>query len=127
MTESQPSQTPWTPPPQPSAARGRGATILTLGIVGLVTAILSIVGPCCCLCAFGAPVSVVLGLMAWLMGNADLERVRLGLIDPTGYGQTQAGRVCGIVAVIVGGVMFVVDALLGVLSAVLSLTAQHVR
>src|SRR5206468_1629105 len=57
----------------------RGALILTLGILSLVT------------CG-------LLGPVAWILGNADLEEIRRGRMDPEGEGLTQAGRICGIIS-----------------------------
>jgi predicted Zn finger-like uncharacterized protein len=64
----------------------RGSVILTLGIISLVTVAI-------CL----APVGVALGLTAWIMGGADLRKIRAKQMDPEGYGTTQAGWVCGII------------------------------
>lgn len=55
--------------------------ILVLGILGLV-----ICFPC--------------GIAAWLMGNGDLKQIDAGLMDPTGRGLTQAGKIIGLVATI---------------------------
>jgi len=59
----------------------RGGLILALGILGLV------------LCQ-------PIGIAAWVMGNSDLARIDAGHMDPTGRGLTQAGKICGIVAVV---------------------------
>jgi len=76
-------------PPRPPAKAHRGTTILVLGILGLV----------CC-----APV----GIAAWLMGNQDLSEMGRGEMDPTGQGITQAGRICGIIAVVLWVLGFIV-------------------
>ena len=52
----------------------RGTTILTLGILSFFC------NPC-----------FVLGIAAWYMGNEDLSAMRIGRMDPTGRGITQAG------------------------------------
>jgi len=75
-------------PPRPSPAPRvhrphRGGTVLALGIVGLV-----VCWPC--------------GAFAWSMGNADLRDIRAGRMDPTGEGMTQGGRICGMIATILG-------------------------
>lgn len=57
----------------------RGGLILGLGIASLI-----VCGP--------------LGIAAWVMGNSDLAAMRRGEMDPTGEGNTQAGRICGMVA-----------------------------
>ncbi len=58
----------------------RGVMILVFGILGLV----------CC---------VIFGIIAWVMGSADLREMDAGRMDPSGRGLTQAGRICGIVNV----------------------------
>lgn len=81
------------PPPPPSASGlkpHRGATVLTLGILALV------LSGC-------APVSVVLGIIAINMGGNDLRAMDLNHMDADGRGLTQAGRICGIIGVILGG------------------------
>jgi hypothetical protein len=60
----------------------RGGLVLVLGILGLV-------------------VCFVLGIFAWSMGNADLKAMQEGRMDPSGRDLTQAGKVCGMVGVII--------------------------
>lgn len=87
MTQQHPpaSQVPW--PVQPH----RGTLVLTLGI-------LSLVGYVGC---FGP----MLGLVAWVMGSGDLRRMRAGLMDRSGREMTNAGRICGMISVIIAAVM----------------------
>jgi hypothetical protein len=59
----------------------RGVLILVLGILGIV---------CCFIC----------GIIAWVMGNGDLREMDAGRMDPSGRGLTQAGKVCGMISVI---------------------------
>jgi len=59
----------------------RGAVVLVLGILGIVV---------CFIC----------GIIAWVMGNNDLREMDEGLMDPTGRGITQAGKICGMISVI---------------------------
>ncbi len=63
----------------------RGTLVLVLGILGLV---------CCFVC----------GIVAWIMGNADLKEMDAGVMDPEGRGTTQAGKICGIVSVVLQAV-----------------------
>ncbi|MCS7158879.1 MAG: hypothetical protein RMJ19_00265, partial [Gemmatales bacterium] len=65
------------PPVEPH----RGGLILTLAILGLL-----ICGP--------------LALAAWLMAVSDLQKIRHGTMDKSGYGLTQAGLVVGIIGTI---------------------------
>lgn len=59
----------------------RGTLILVLGILGLA-------------------VCVICGVIAWVMGNADLKEMDAGRMDPSGRGLTQGGKICGMVSVI---------------------------
>ena len=79
-----------TPPPTPSSqadaihyAPPRGAMILTFGILGIA----------CCF---------PLGIAAWIMGNNDMQQIEAGMMDPTGKGTTNAGKICGIIGTILG-------------------------
>ncbi len=60
----------------------RGGVVLALGILGLVV---------CFIC----------GIIAWIMGKNDLREMDSGRMDPSGRGLTQAGRICGMVGVII--------------------------
>lgn len=81
---SQYSSTPPTEPrgAYPSMRPHRGGGILALGIVGIAV---------CPIC----------GIIAWVMGNADLREMASGRMDPTGQGTTQAGKICGMIATII--------------------------
>jgi hypothetical protein len=91
MSEVQ--QVPVTPadsqrPPQQTLRPHRGGLILALGILGFV---------CCFIC----------GIIAWVMGNNDIREMDAGRIDPSGRGLTQAGKICGMVSVLIQIVGFV--------------------
>ena len=92
MTEQQPSSG-QTPGPQNAAQTNlvphRGVLILVLGILGIV---------CCVIC----------GIVAWVMGNNDLRKMTDGVMDPSGQGLTTAGKICGIVGVVVNIIGIVV-------------------
>lgn len=75
--------------PVQSVAPHRGVLILVLGILGIV---------CCFIC----------GIVAWVMGNNDMREMDAGRMDPTGRGLTQAGKICGMVSVILQIVGFVI-------------------
>jgi hypothetical protein len=60
----------------------RGGVVLALGILGLVV---------CFIC----------GIIAWVMGNNDLREMAAGRMDPAGRGLTKAGKICGMIGVIV--------------------------
>jgi hypothetical protein len=63
----------------------RGGLILTFGILGLVFMY-----------------CFIFGILAWVMGGNDLERMRAGEMDRAGEGLTAAGRILGIVSVVMG-------------------------
>ena len=104
------TQVPPHPPTQTFAGQGsmrphRGGIILALGILGIVI---------CQIC----------GIIAWVMANSDLAEMRAGRMDPSGDGLTKAGKICGIVSVVllvigIGiGIMAVMGGLLVAGSAV---------
>lgn len=79
----------------------RGVLILVFGILSLV------------ICALFGPA-------AWIMGNADLNEMAAGTMDPEGKGMTQAGRICGMIAsilMILGVIIGIAVFALGLLGA----------
>ena len=70
----------------------RGTVILVLGIVGIV---------CCFIC----------GIIAWVMGNGDLREIDAGRMDPSGRGLTQAGKICGMIGVILWVIYLIINIL----------------
>jgi hypothetical protein len=71
----------------------RGSTIKILGILSFV------VNPC-----------FILSVMAWTMGNTDLEEMRRGRMDPSGRSDTETGRLCGMISLglgVFGTIIFV--------------------
>jgi hypothetical protein len=48
------------------------------------------------------------------MGNTDEVEMARGVMDRSGKGQTQAGKICGLIAVILSTLTFVSCCLLGV-------------
>ena len=82
----------------------RGTLILVLGILSLV-----VCGP--------------LGIAAWIMGSSDLKEMDAGTMDPSGRGQTQGGKICGMIAcilMILGFVLVIALFALGILGAAAS-------
>jgi len=68
----------------------RGPMIMTMGIVSI----------------FFMP--LILGPIAWIMGNNDLAAIRAGRMDPEGESQTNTGKICGMVGTILGIVQLVI-------------------
>jgi hypothetical protein len=60
----------------------RGVAVLVLGILGIT-------------------VFPAFGIAAWVMGNHDLSDMDAGRMDPTGRRMTAAGRVCGIISLVI--------------------------
>ncbi len=82
----------------------RATLILVLGILGLI-------------------VCAPLGTAAWIMGNKDLKEIDAGTMDPSGRSNTNAGRICGMIAtilLILGIVGFIALLGLGVLGGAMS-------
>ena len=81
----------------PSTQPHRGVLILVLGILGIA-------------------VCLPLGIAAWVMGNSDLAAMARGEMDRSGEGMTNAGKVCGIISVVLAavGVLVAVVVLVGV-------------
>jgi len=71
----------------------RGVVILVLGIIGIV---------CCFIC----------GIIAWVMGNNDLREMAAGRMDPSGEGLTKAGKICGMIGVILAIIAIVIQLLM---------------
>jgi hypothetical protein len=71
----------------------RGGMILTLGVMAIV-----------------CNVAGVPGILAWVMGSADLKQMDAGRMDPEGRGLTQAGMIMGMIMtifIIIGIVLIV--------------------
>jgi hypothetical protein len=90
-------QAPYAPPaqgqPQGAPRRylrpHRGGAVLALGIIGLMV---------CCIC----------GIIAWSMGSADLREMAAGRMDRSGEGMTSAGKICGMISVIMAVIISLV-------------------
>ena len=74
----------------------RGVLILVLGIVGLVLGL----PPIWLLCGIFGIAGCICSIIAWVMGNKDLKEMDAGRMDPSGRGTTKAGKICGIIGVI---------------------------
>jgi len=83
----------------------RGVLILVFGILSWV-------------------VCVIFGIVAWIMGNSDLRAMQEGRMDPTGEGLTKAGKIVGMISVILSVVglliAILVLLLMGIFAAVSS-------
>ena len=48
-----------------------------------------------------------LGIVAWVMGSGDLKEMDAGAMDPSGRGNTNAGKICGMIGTILMIVWFI--------------------
>lgn len=71
----------------------RGGMILTLGVMAIV-----------------CNIACVPGILAWVMGSADLKQMDAGRMDPEGRGLTQAGMIMGMIMTILNiiGIVLIV-------------------
>ena len=101
------SQIPPQPPSMGMMQPHRGVMILVLGILGLVFGILGLV------------MCVIFGIVAWVMGSGDLKQMDAGAMDPSGRGLTQAGKICGMISVILNiiGIVVLVVFIIFILAA----------
>jgi zinc-ribbon domain len=67
----------------------RGGMILAFGIISLA------------MFAVFAPLALIFGPIAWIMGNADMAEIRAGRMDPTGESQVQTGRILGLISTLI--------------------------
>lgn len=111
------------PPIAYPPASGRSSAAITLGVIGLVS---NVVSCCCCL-------GVIPGLLspvAWWMGAAELRAIRGGLASQQGEGNARAGRICGMVGtgilVLYVGVLAVYVAVVGLAAASQALSKGHI-
>ena len=83
MTQAAPPPGPTPAPPATEAPLKphRGGAVLALGILGLV-------------------ICVICGIIAWVMGGNDLKEMAAGRMDRSGEGLTKAGKICGMISVI---------------------------
>ena len=80
----------------------RGSAVLTLGILSLIPCFIT---------------GIILGIIAWVMGQSDMGEIRAGRMDPEGEGITNAGRICGIIGVSLYGGLTVLWLLVVMMSA----------
>ena len=76
----------------------RGTLILVLGILGII------------LCP---PIAIA----AWIMGKGELKQKEAGTMDPEGRGNTNVGRILGII----GTILIIVGIVIGVISFVVGI------
>ena len=77
-----------------ATAPHRGGMILAFGLIGLIGGHFA-----------GFP--FIFGIIAWVMGNADLAEIRAGRMDPEGESMTQTGKILGVIATILAVVYII--------------------
>jgi hypothetical protein len=75
----------------------RGNTILTLGILSIVAPFAS------CLVGIAWIAGLPMGIIAWMMGSTDLDKMKRGIMDPGGESSTRQGYICGIIGTVLNG------------------------
>jgi hypothetical protein len=91
----------------------RGGMVMTLGIISGVCGLVSMFFTCCCpFVSLGTTVAgVACGIPAWIMGQKDLAKMRDGIMDDAGKGNTQTGWIFAMVGTILSGVFVVLTIL----------------
>ena len=107
------------PPAQGGLKPHRGVVVLVLGILGLI--------PYFICCIFGTIPSLVCSIIAWVMATNDLKEMDSGVRDPSGRGMTKAGKICGIIGVIIQCISLVISLVIFILAALASTAAQSVQ
>ena len=72
----------------------------------------------------GLVVCVICGIIAWVMGNNDLREMNAGTMDPAGRGMTNAGKICGMISVILTIVVLGFWLVFGVLFSAATVTTM---
>lgn len=60
----------------------------------------------------------IFGIVAWVMGNTDLQAMQAGHMDPSGEGLTKAGKIVGMISVILNIVMIPIVIIFIILAAI---------
>lgn len=117
-----PDNLPPIPPATPSVTPGmlvssaephRGGMILAFGIISLSVNLLSSCGGAVSggLGCFATPLAMGLAIPAWIMANNDLAKMAAGRMDPSGRGNTQAGKICSIISIVLTLIIIVLTIL----------------
>ena len=87
--------------PPGGVASQRATMSMVLGIAGIA---LSVLG-CCCY-GFPSLVGGGLGIAAFIMGKNELEDILGGFAPPAGEGPANTGKITGMIAMGIGGLVF---------------------
>jgi len=99
----------------------RGQTVITLGVISAVCGGISMMG-----CTFLSVFGLGLGIPAWVMGQRDLKKMRLGVMDARGEAQTRSGWICGMVGTILSilGMLVLVFVIILEVFAIMSISSM---
>ncbi|HHH76030.1 MAG TPA: hypothetical protein ENL03_03280 [Phycisphaerae bacterium] len=78
----------------------RSSTVLALGVISLIMLLII------------PPISLILGIIALVLGRIDLKEMDRGVMDQSGWDSTKVGMWCGIISCILGVLMLILLALL---------------
>lgn len=80
-----------------------GGVILTLGILSLTSSFATF---CCILIPFA---SIGMGIAAAIWATSDLRAINQGTMDPSGRSAVGAGRICGIIGIVIACLFLVLQ------------------
>jgi hypothetical protein len=69
----------------------RGGLVLAMGIISLVSLALTF------MLGVTVIIGIICGIIGWIMGHADLRKMRNNQMDPEGEGMTRGGWICSII------------------------------
>ncbi len=81
----------------------RDSTILVFGILGFI-------------------ICLVFGILAWVMGKNDLDKMDRGLMDPAGRSTTKTGKLLGMISTIIAAAGLGLATLIFIITGGLALT-----
>ncbi len=71
-------------------------------------------------------VCIIFGILAWIWGKQDLQEMDAGVMDPSGRDSTNAGRIIGMISVILALCSLAIGLLIAIVALVLGgLAATH--
>jgi phage FluMu protein Com len=118
--DARPSRRPRRRRPSRSYPAGdRSGLVLALGIGSLVFVLIT------CGVAAAIPfvpvgiIGFIMGLVAMILGRGDLAAIRNGQRDPSGEGMTNAGFICGIIGMIINGLVVLLTCGCGLIALIM--------
>lgn len=84
----------------------RGTLVLVLGVLSLI-------------------ICQPLGIVAWILGSADLKAMAAGTMDPEGKSLTTIGKILGIISVVILVVAVVLSVVFALIAIPSAMKASH--